>query len=75
MIAYLGVREESARADLLAHAVGTLHTGGAHEVIADVDAHRVAVVADLERTGFRRIRARVTFAPAEACLLPPSRAR
>ncbi|GAB3932574.1 hypothetical protein GCM10027614_02010 [Micromonospora vulcania] len=32
-------------------------------MIADVDAHRVAVLAELERTGFRQLRARVIFTP------------
>ena len=41
-----------------------LAAGGAREVIADVDAHRVAVLAELERTGFRQLRSRVVFAPA-----------
>ena len=64
MIGYLGLLDQEARAELLADAIGTLSAGGAYEVVADVDAHRVAVVAELERTGFRRIRSRVTFAPA-----------
>ncbi|MEV6813905.1 acetyltransferase [Micromonospora sp. NPDC051296] len=63
MIAYLGLLDVSARGELLADAVGTLSAGGAHEVIADVDAHRVATVAELERTGFRQIRSRVPFTP------------
>jgi hypothetical protein len=63
LLAYLGLLDESARGELLAEAVGLLAAGGAREVVADVDAHRVAVVAELERTGFRQIRARVTFAP------------
>jgi hypothetical protein len=39
-------------------------------VIADVDHHRVAVVAELERTGFRQLRARVTFAPDAGATMP-----
>jgi hypothetical protein len=41
-----------------------LAAGGAREVVADVDAHRVAVLAELERTGFRQLRSRVAFEPA-----------
>ncbi|MBQ1049720.1 acetyltransferase [Micromonospora sp. C51] len=69
MIAYLGLLDESVRAgtglgELLADSVAALAADGAYEVVADVAAHRVAVVAELERTGFRRIRSRVVFAPA-----------
>ncbi|MFD0818241.1 acetyltransferase, partial [Micromonospora zhanjiangensis] len=64
LLAYLGLLDEDARGELLADAVRVLAEGGAREVVADVDAHRVAVVADLERTGFRRLRSRITFAPA-----------
>ncbi|MBM0234279.1 acetyltransferase [Micromonospora sp. STR1_7] len=64
LIAYLGLLDEAARPELLAEAVRVLAAGGAREVIADVDAHRVAVLAELERTGFRQLRARVLFAPA-----------
>ena len=64
LLGYLGLLDDSVRGELLAEAVGVLSAGGAREVVADVDAHRVAVVAELERTGFRQIRARVTFAPA-----------
>jgi hypothetical protein len=64
LLAYLGLIDEGARADLIAEAVGFLAVGGAREVIADVDAHRVAIRAELERTGFRPIRSRVVFAPA-----------
>jgi hypothetical protein len=63
MITYLGLVDEAARGELLAEAVGALAAGGAREVVADVDAHRVGVVAELERTGFRQLRARVFFAP------------
>ncbi|MEV6305722.1 acetyltransferase [Actinoplanes sp. NPDC051861] len=63
MIAYLGVLEEAALSDLVADAAATLEEQGAYEVVADVDAHRVAVVADLERLGFRRVRSRVAFMP------------
>ncbi|WFE47528.1 acetyltransferase [Verrucosispora sp. WMMD1129] len=64
MIAYLGLLDESVLGELLADSVAALAGGGAYEVVADVDAHRVAVVAELERTGFRRVRSRVVFAPA-----------
>ncbi|MFI7550126.1 acetyltransferase [Micromonospora sediminimaris] len=64
MIAYLGLLDESVLGELLADAVAPLAGGGAYEVVADVDAHRVTVVAELERTGFRRIRSRVVFTPA-----------
>ncbi|MCO1594545.1 acetyltransferase [Micromonospora sp. RHAY321] len=66
LVAYLGLLDEAVRAELLAEAVRVLAAGGAREVIADVDAHRVAVLAELERTGFRQLRARVAFAPAGA---------
>ncbi|WFE99865.1 acetyltransferase [Micromonospora sp. WMMD964] len=63
LLAYLGLLDEAARPELLAEAVRMLVADGAREVIADVAAHRVAVLAELERTGFRQLRARVTFAP------------
>jgi len=63
LLAYLGLLDEAARGELVAEAVRFLVAGGAREVIADVDAHRVGVVADLERTGFRQIRARIAFHP------------
>jgi hypothetical protein len=63
LLVYLGVLDPAARGALLADATGVLAEGGAREVVADVDAHRVAAVADLERTGFRRLRARVVFTP------------
>ncbi|MFF4874986.1 acetyltransferase [Micromonospora sp. NPDC000668] len=66
LIAYLGLLHDAVRAELLAEAVRVLVDGGAREVIADVDAHRVAVLAELERTGFRQLRSRVAFAPAAA---------
>lgn len=65
LLAYLGLLDDGARADLIAEAVRVLADGGAREVVADVDARRVAVLAELERTGFRRLRCRVTFGPAE----------
>ncbi|MFC6016265.1 acetyltransferase [Plantactinospora solaniradicis] len=65
LLAYLGLLDESVRGELLAEAVRVLADGGAREVIADVDAHRVMVVAELERTGFRQLRCRVAFEPAE----------
>ncbi|RZT79114.1 hypothetical protein EV382_2311 [Micromonospora violae] len=63
LLAYLGLLDEAARPELLAEAVRVLAAGGAREVIADVESHRVAVLAELERTGFRQLRSRVTFAP------------
>lgn len=69
LLAYLGLLDEAARSELLAEAVRALTAGGAREVIADVDAHRVAVLADLERTGFRQLRSRVAFEPAEGPVL------
>jgi len=69
LMAYVGVLDEAVRdgvrGELLGEAVRVLAAGGAREVIADADAHRVAVVAELERTGFRQLRSRVIFAPAE----------
>lgn len=65
LLAYLGLFDDTVRADLLAEAVQMLADGGAYEVIADVDAHRVAVLAELERTGFRQLRTRVIFEPGE----------
>lgn len=64
LIAYLGLLDDAVRGELLAEAVGALTDGGAREVVADVDAHRVAVVAELERTGFRQLRSRIVFEPA-----------
>jgi hypothetical protein len=63
LLAYLGLLDQAARAELIAEAVRVLAGGGAREVVADVDAHRVDVVAELERTGFRQVRARVVFTP------------
>ncbi|MEU4551902.1 acetyltransferase [Micromonospora violae] len=63
LLAYLGLLDEAARPELLAEAVRVLAAGGAREVIADMESHRVAVLAELERTGFRQLRSRVTFAP------------
>ncbi|MEU7750451.1 acetyltransferase [Micromonospora sp. NPDC049101] len=65
LLAYLGLLDEAARPELLAEAVRVLAAGGAREVIADVDARRVAVLAELERTGFRQLRSRVVFAPPQ----------
>ncbi|WP_233578847.1 acetyltransferase [Micromonospora sp. BL4] len=73
LIAYLGLLDEAVRSELLVEAVRALAAGGAREVIADVDAHRVAVLAELERTGFRQLRSRVVFAPAVAQAAPPGR--
>ncbi|RAO19471.1 acetyltransferase [Micromonospora noduli] len=63
LLAYLGLLDEAARPELLAEAVRVLAAGGAREVIADVESHRVTVLAELERTGFRQLRSRVVFAP------------
>ncbi|MEK8104870.1 acetyltransferase [Micromonospora sp. M12] len=63
LLAYLGLLDEAARPELLIEAVRVLDAGGAREVIADVDARRVTVLAELERTGFRQLRSRVVFAP------------
>jgi hypothetical protein len=64
LLAYLGVLDDGVRGELLAEAVRVLAAGGAREVVADVDADRSAVVADLERAGFRQVRSRVAFEPA-----------
>ncbi|GAB1639798.1 acetyltransferase [Krasilnikovia sp. MM14-A1259] len=63
LLAYLGLLEQAVRGDLLADAVRVLASDGAREVVADVDAFRVTVLAELERTGFRQVRARVVFEP------------
>jgi len=63
LLVWLGVLDPAVRGELLADAAGFLAAAGAREVVADADAHRVATVADLERTGFRRLRARVVFTP------------
>ncbi|AGL18531.1 hypothetical protein [Actinoplanes sp. N902-109] len=63
-LTYLGLLDPAARADLLIEAVRLLSERGAREVVADADAHRVATVSELERTGFRRIRSRIPFTPA-----------
>jgi hypothetical protein len=64
LIAYLGLLRDAVRGELLADAIGVLSAGGAREVLADVDSHRVAVLAELERTGLRHVRSRVVFEPA-----------
>jgi len=64
LLAWFGLLDPGARPELLAEAVRALAGGGAREVIADVDSYRVAVLADLERTGFRQLRSRVLFEPA-----------
>jgi len=61
MIAYLGVLDGAVRGALLADAVAALAANGALEVVADVDADRPAVVAELERHGFTPIRSRIHF--------------
>ncbi|MDG9674533.1 acetyltransferase [Micromonospora sp. DH14] len=66
LLAYLGLLDEAARPELLAEAVRVLAAGGAREVIADVESHRVRVLAELERTGFRQLRSRVAFAPPDS---------
>ncbi|MDI1463035.1 acetyltransferase [Catellatospora sp. KI3] len=67
MIAYLGLLDPpdpAVRAEMLADAVSGLVAGGALEIVADVDADRPGVRADLERTAFAPVRSRVHFAPA-----------
>jgi hypothetical protein len=64
LLAWLGLFDPAAREELIAEAVRVLAGAGAREVVADVDAHRVDVLAALERTGFRQIRSRVVFTPA-----------
>jgi hypothetical protein len=64
MVAYLGVLDEAVRGELLADVLATLTAGGAQEVVADVDAQRLTVVAELERTGFSAVRSRMLFEPA-----------
>ncbi|MGX6600610.1 acetyltransferase [Micromonosporaceae bacterium Da 78-11] len=66
LLAYFGLLDPAVRPELLAESVRVLVEGGAFEVIADVDSHRVDVLADLERTGFRQLRSRVLFEPAPA---------
>ncbi|WP_431917707.1 acetyltransferase [Micromonospora wenchangensis] len=63
-LGYLGLLDGAARGELLGDSVAALAADGAREVVADVDAHRVAVVAELERTGFRQLRTRLFFEPA-----------
>lgn len=63
LLVYLGLLDEAARGDLLAEAVRVLAEGGALEVVADVDADRGDVLAELAGTGFRQLRSRVVFAP------------
>ncbi|MBE1491453.1 acetyltransferase [Plantactinospora soyae] len=65
LLVYLGLLDQAVRGELLADAVRLLADEGALEVIADVDAHRVRVLAELERTGFRQLRCRIVFDPAE----------
>jgi hypothetical protein len=64
MIAYLGLTDPDALDALLGDVVAVLLAGGAREMVADVDAHRTAVVAGLRRAGFRPVRTRITFTPA-----------
>lgn len=66
MLGYLGALTEAARPALLTAAVRVLLKGGAEQMVADTDADRPEVIADLERAGFRQIRARLTFSPAAA---------
>jgi hypothetical protein len=61
LMAYVGLLDPAVLGELLGEAVRLLAGNGAREVVADVDAHRVAVVAELERTGFRQIRSRLRF--------------
>ncbi|MCO8275907.1 hypothetical protein M1L60_35545 [Actinoplanes sp. TRM 88003] len=68
MIGYLGAvdGDPATRRALLAEALRVLVEGGAEQVVADVDATRPDVLADLERAGFLRQRARLSFEPTEA---------
>lgn len=61
MVAYLGVRAEGVRGELLGEAVRALAAGGAVEIVADADAERHAVRRDFERHGFRPVRSRTLF--------------
>ena len=63
MVGYLGVLDEGARAGLVAEAVRLLAAGGAEEIVADVDADRVAALAELSAAGFVPVAARVSFVP------------
>lgn len=66
MLVYLGRlpgASPSARSSLLTAALNALTTGGAEQVIADVEATLTDTIADLERAGFHQIRARQTFEP------------
>ena len=65
MIAYLGLIDPAALHASLADVVAVLIAGGAAEVVADVDACRTGVVAQLERAGFRPVRSRVTVTPVD----------
>ena len=70
MLGYLGVlpgpRSTAARSALIGAALAVLVAGGAEEVVADADADRSDVLADLKRAGFRPVRARLIFEPAGA---------
>ncbi|GID27804.1 acetyltransferase [Paractinoplanes brasiliensis] len=66
MLVYLGRLPDAspgARSSLLAAALHALTTGGAEEVIADVEATLTDTVADLKRAGFHQIRVRQAFEP------------
>ncbi len=66
LIGYLGLLGEPdslVRPALLTAAHRALVAGGAEEIVADVEADRPDVLADLEQAGFNRIRARLTFEP------------
>ena len=63
MVGYLGVLEEGARAGLVAEAVRLLAAGGAEEIVADVDADREAMLAELSAAGFVPVAARLSFVP------------
>ncbi|MBL7257664.1 acetyltransferase [Paractinoplanes lichenicola] len=66
MLVYLGVRPEAApgaRSSLLAASLGALIAGGAEEVVADVESTLTDAMTDLDRAGFRQIRARMTLQP------------
>ncbi|WP_250008871.1 acetyltransferase [Actinoplanes sp. M2I2] len=70
MLGYLGAlpgpRTQEVRSALVDAALRVLVADGAEEVVADADADRSDVLADLGRADFRPIRARLTFEPGNA---------
>ncbi|GIH05581.1 N-acetyltransferase [Rhizocola hellebori] len=65
MIAYLGVLGEGVLGELLADSARALAANGALEVVADVDADRPSVIAEVERIGFVAVRSRLLFDPSQ----------